>query len=298
MKDLYDTWKANRTVLELFDFVFNDNGYLCEEFFESCWAGSQVIDCCSIFRPTYVMLRGRCFRLMDGYNQTDVDETDKLSIHFNDVQGKLPGRKNIPQMVMYIGDSYPEVGIYPRVYLNYHDWNRVRFVQKRYSMLHDNPECTMAELNKVDPLNCTLPYFKGMLPYVHDIPTCHPSVVVEDYDRITSTSIEDYHCRRACERVENLNQMITSPDYSRSIHYAFRVETSFTDLEYEHYTEMRLTTFPGFISELGGQSGLFVGCSVMTIVQLGLWIVTLCAAFCRAVYLRYFSLPLAIRTGN
>ncbi|ETN78508.1 hypothetical protein NECAME_10327 [Necator americanus] len=37
--------------------------------------------------------RYRCFRLMDNYNQTDVDETDKLSIRFNNVQGTLSKKK-------------------------------------------------------------------------------------------------------------------------------------------------------------------------------------------------------------
>ncbi|PIO61670.1 hypothetical protein TELCIR_16799 [Teladorsagia circumcincta] len=139
----------------------------CEEFkfrfvfFNSWWAGSRIVDCCDIFKPTYVMLRGRCFRLTDDYNQTDVDENDKLSIYINNVQkGILAGKKNM--------------------------------------------------------------------------------------------------CLPACERVENQMQMTTKRDYTRNPDYSFRVETSFTDLQYEKYekySEIRLTTSAGFISELGGQSG-------------------------------------------
>ncbi|KAH7680236.1 hypothetical protein AAVH_41391, partial [Aphelenchoides avenae] len=36
---------------------------------------------------------------------------------------------------------------------------------------------------------------------------------------------------------------------------------------YENYEEVLLTTAPGFISELGGQSSLFVGVSLLTVVQ-------------------------------
>ncbi|PIO63097.1 hypothetical protein TELCIR_15319, partial [Teladorsagia circumcincta] len=170
-----------------------------------------------------------CFRLTDDYNQTDVDENDKLSIYINNVQkGILAGRKNVVQVVMYVGDSYPEVGIYPRVYLNYHDWNRVRFVQRRLSMPSNNPqEIDLLRLQLVDASS-------GKTAQLHG--TCLP----------------------ACERVENQMQMTTKRDYTRNPDYSFRVETSFTDLQYEKYSEIRLTTSAGFISELGGQSGFFV----------------------------------------
>ncbi|VDO49446.1 unnamed protein product [Haemonchus placei] len=319
LNNLYNTWRANRTVLEMFDFIFNQNGYRCDEFFDSCWAGSQILNCCEIFKPVYVMLRGRCFRLVDDYKQKDVDENAKISIQLNNVQtGSLTGRKNRIQVVLYIGDAYQEVGIYPRVYLNYHDWNRLRFVQRRLSMLPNNPQCSLAPLNQgkstcfvynwlmrvvVNPLNCTVPYFKGMLPYVDDVPSCEPLLLVNNYANITSTILENYHvgvsynfqCLPACERIENHMQMTTSPDYSRQFSYSFRVEASFTDLQYESYSEIRLTSPAGFISELGGQSGLFVGCSVMSFVQLILSVLSLFVIFARKIYVRYFSLALNVK---
>ncbi|RCN50028.1 hypothetical protein ANCCAN_03857 [Ancylostoma caninum] len=220
LRELYNTWRANRTILEMFDFLFSENGYLCQEFFESCQAGSRILDCCSIFKPTYVMLRGRCFRLVDDYNQTDVDENDKLLIRFHAVQGSLAAKKkNKAQVIMYIGDSNPEIGLYPR-------------------------------------------------------------------------------CLPACERVENHKQMITSQDYSGNMNYSFRIETSFTDLQYEHYSEIRMTTALGFISELGGQSGLFVGCSILSVVQVIVSVVIFCVAFSLRIYKTYFSLLLSVKTNN
>lgn len=31
LDDLFHLWRGNRTQLEMFDFVFNENGYTCEE---------------------------------------------------------------------------------------------------------------------------------------------------------------------------------------------------------------------------------------------------------------------------
>ncbi|EYC43023.1 hypothetical protein Y032_0506g2677 [Ancylostoma ceylanicum] len=256
----------------------------------------------------------RCFRLVDDYNQTDVDENDKLSIRFHSVQGLIAAKKkNRAQVIMYIGDSHPEIGLYPRVYLNYRDWNRVRFVQRKISMLPENPTCSQSPLDQgkstcfvynwvqrviVSQLNCTLPYFKGMLSYLNEVPVCHPSVVIDDYDRITSTILENFSCLPACERVENHRQMITSNDYTRNMNYSFRIETSFTDLQYEDYSEIRMTTALGFISELGGQSGLFVGCSILSVVQIIVSVVIFCVAFSLKIYKTYFSLLLSVKTNN
>uniref|UniRef100_A0A0K0D8A2 C2 domain-containing protein n=1 Tax=Angiostrongylus cantonensis TaxID=6313 RepID=A0A0K0D8A2_ANGCA len=144
------------------------------QLFAACWGGSQFLDCCSIFEPTYVMLRG------------------------STPMGRKT-RESFPQVVMYIGDSHPEIALYPRFYLNYHDWNRIRFTQRRISMLSDNPmwksTCFVYNWIKhvlLSPLNCTLPYFKGMLSYVDDVSVCETSVIVNDYHRIMSQKLDNY----------------------------------------------------------------------------------------------------------
>ncbi|VDP42302.1 unnamed protein product [Heligmosomoides polygyrus] len=278
LDDLFHLWRGNRTQLEMFDFVFNENGYTCEEMFQSCYAGSQDLDCCAVFQPTFVMMRGRCFRLIDDYYQQDYDETDRLTLYFQRIQGFLLGNTTRPQLVTYISDPNPEVGLYPRVYLSLNDYNRLRFVQRKVSIC--SALISPIVLGKstcfvynwvyrvvVEPLNCTLPFFKSMLPYMADVPVCEPLPVVENYDAITSTTIENFRCLPACERVENNWQIMSSIDTNPSPDYGFRLEASFSELEYEYYSEIRLTTIPRFISELGGQSGLFVGCSIMTLVQ-------------------------------
>ncbi|KAK6009469.1 hypothetical protein OSTOST_25595, partial [Ostertagia ostertagi] len=141
----------------------------------------------------------------------------------------------------------------------------------------------------VKPLNCTVPYFKDMLSYVDDVPTWEPLLLVNDYARITSSMLENYNRLPACERVENQMQMTTSRDYTRSPDYSFRVETSFSDLQYEKYSEIRLTTSAGFISELGGQSGLDELRAVDPFNS-----ESFCYLFPVEVYVRYFSLALSI----
>ncbi|KAL6740019.1 hypothetical protein Aduo_013409 [Ancylostoma duodenale] len=310
LDSVYKQWRGNRTQLHMFDYVFSQNGYTCQEMFHLCYAGSRDLDCCKVFEPTFVMMRGRCFRLIDSYYQTDVDETDRLSVFFNRVQGPLLQNSTRPQLVTYITDHHPETGLYPRVYLSLNDWNRLRFVQRKISMIPENNLCSTDPLNQgkstcfvynwinrvlVKPLNCTLPFFKTMLPYLAHVPVCEPMTILQHYHTVTSTIVENYKCLPACERTENYWQMTNSIDTSPSPKYAFRVEASFTDLEYEDYSEIRLTTPARFISELGGQSGLFVGCSVMTFVQGILSIVVFLYDRARRTYLGHLAVPLTLR---
>ncbi|KAK6748832.1 hypothetical protein RB195_001451 [Necator americanus] len=269
LDDLYKVWRGRRTQQEMFDFVFNENGYTCNEMFQSCYAGSQNLECCEVFETTFVMMRGRCFRLINNYYQTDVDETDKLTLYFNRIQGRLLGNNTRPQLVMYISDHHPEIGLYPRVYLSLNDWNRLRFVQRRISMVSENNLCSTDPRNKgkstcfvynwinrmvVAPMNCTLPLLQSMLTHPANVSACEPITVVENYHNVTSTIVENYGCLPACERIENNWEMTSSMDTSPSPKYAFRIEASFSDLAYEEYTEISLTTLSRFISELGGQS--------------------------------------------
>ncbi|VDM79078.1 unnamed protein product [Strongylus vulgaris] len=60
LNSLYKNWRGNRTQDQMFDFVFNENGYTCAEMFQECYAGSLELDCCKVFEPTFVMMRGRC----------------------------------------------------------------------------------------------------------------------------------------------------------------------------------------------------------------------------------------------
>lgn len=39
------------------------------------------------------------------------------------------------------------------------------------------------------------------------------------------------------------------------------------DMVFEKYEEVRTTTFPGFVSQIGGQLSLFLGISIVTVAQ-------------------------------
>lgn len=135
----------------------------------------------------------------------------------------------------------------------------------------------------IEQYNCTVPYYKYtvihksynkyiyhlQLSYLKDVPICEPDVIVNNFENISLTpSTIGYKCTSACSRIENTVTLATSIDTDPDPSYMFRIEASFTYLEYEQYKEIRTTSTAGFISELGGQAGLFVGSSVMSFVQL------------------------------
>lgn len=177
--------------------------------------------------------------------------------------------------------------------------------------------------NVVDPLNCTLPYFSEMLYYMSKKPVCDPAVVVAAYSNVTSPLLSNYHvllfhipttrfkCQPACQRVENDIQITSTADASVNPSYSFRIEISFNEfakrtavfkknsrLEYEQYTEVRQTSLAGFISELGGQSGLFVGCSIITFIQLGQSIVFFLVRVISNSYREYISIPISLKIAD
>lgn len=130
-----------------------------------------------IQRFKQLLITFRCFRLVDDYYQQDYDETDRLTLYFQRIQGFLLGNTTRvssssldfwcsslqqysviepglidkdfqPQLVTYISDSNPEVGLYPRVYLSLNDYNRLRFVQRKVSMYPEHNLCSAAPLNQ------------------------------------------------------------------------------------------------------------------------------------------------------
>ncbi|CAB3409066.1 unnamed protein product [Caenorhabditis bovis] len=282
LEQFYDRWKGNRSQYEMFEFVYEKHGYNCSDLFQTCYGGSVLYNCCDIFEPTYAMLRGKCYRLIDSYYQNDTDEVSKVSIFFKNIITPLMGDGKTPQLVLYNSDSNYEIGVYPRLFINAHDWNRLRFTQKSLVLLPHNDRCSHDDIYQgkftcfvykwliqlINQYNCTVPYYRYKLHYLYGIPVCNNSVIVNNFQNISLTpTLQGYKCSPACSRIENSMQVMSSIDYDPDPTYMFRIEASFTYLEYEQYKEVQKTSTPGFISELGGQTGLFVGCSVMTIVQ-------------------------------
>ncbi|VDM63250.1 unnamed protein product [Angiostrongylus costaricensis] len=233
-----------------------------------CRAGPRHFDCCSAFAATFVMLRGRCFRLVEDLYQSDIYGTDNLLLYFNRLRGFLIRNTTGAQMIAHLGDSHVEVGLYPRLYLSVNNWNHLHFFQRKVSMVPEKNLCS------TDPLNQGL--HKGIVVHFKQ-PGCDWKV-----DRLMV-------CLPACERVENHWQMTSNVDERALAQNGFGFEASFNEMEYEYYLETHTTTPARFISELGSQCGLFVGGSLMTLIQLFFTVVMFSFGFIRKAYRTYIA---------
>lgn len=50
--------------------------------------------------------------------------------------------------------------------------------------------------------------------------------------------------------------------------FRFNLEVSFYDLQYEYVKEVKTNSIPSFMSQIGGQFGLFLGLSIITMIQM------------------------------
>jgi len=194
-----------------------------------------------------------------------------------------------PQIIVYISDKYSDVGTFPRFYVNFHESMYMRLKARRIINLPSNSQCTprLEERGRatcfmskwlwrkvVSPLNCTVFYLRHKHP---EYSVCEPEVIVRNYAKVNDLrggGNESARCLPACRRTEYTVSLFRSEStiLREPARYlpAFRIELSYIHLEVERYEEVITTTLPGFVSQLGGQSGLFVGLSVCTIIQFGL----------------------------
>lgn len=96
----FSRWKGNRSNSEMFDFVFSKNGITCRDvspfvqaipeiqIFTRCLYGARALNCCEIFTPSYVLMRGRCMRLTR-FKQNGASEGDKLVLYFATPESRL-----------------------------------------------------------------------------------------------------------------------------------------------------------------------------------------------------------------
>ncbi|KAE9548829.1 hypothetical protein FO519_007965 [Halicephalobus sp. NKZ332] len=282
----FHRWRGTRSYSTFFRQLFEDFGYSCNKLFDSCYYGSETIDCCKAFKPVYVMLRGRCFQLTNFY-QRDPDEVGKLSLSINLLPSPIIDPDNVQsQVVIYISDRFPDIATFPRFYLNYMQWNRMRFQLKEIKMLPTFGQCTDNPNNLgratcfvnhwiknkvISKFNCTVFYFEHK---AKGVPICDPEVIVRDYNQFVNPSMKGLQCVPPCLRFDTSIEIYTAEDMPTAGYYpinpevpAFRLEASYTMLTYESYQEVLTTSLQGFISQIGGQFGLFLGLSVITIIQ-------------------------------
>ncbi|KAH7697783.1 Protein DEL-8, partial [Aphelenchoides avenae] len=128
--------------------------------------------------------------------------------------------------------------------------------------------------NVVNPFNCTVPYLSNV-PGVPALTACEPLSIAREYyntiQLVHSGSIHSQDCIPGCTRWEYSVSLQQSPALIEFSEYTFNLEASFYDLQYEHVKEVFTTSVPGFMSQIGGQFGFFLGLSIITMIQITLY---------------------------
>uniref|UniRef100_A0A183C2J1 Acid-sensing ion channel 1-like n=1 Tax=Globodera pallida TaxID=36090 RepID=A0A183C2J1_GLOPA len=289
LADLFRHWRGDRSNLEFFKFFFEENGYKCEQLFQTCYYGKREIPCCDLFRPNYVMMRGRCF-IMREFAQTEPDEAGKLMFFFHQMHSPfLDAEGTQKQIVAYISQLYEDIPTFPRFYLNNHTWYRIRLKKRRISMLSPNPHCASEQTEKrgncyveswhrervTKPFNCTIFYLAHKNP---ELEVCDPKVIFLNYRSVLNmvSNRSAYQnltkCLPACQRdiidtqlYSNKFQDQRSNTGARNAN--FHLEASYDNLQVEYYEEQLTTTTTGFISQIGGQLSFFLGISSISVLQ-------------------------------
>uniref|UniRef100_A0AC34RMW9 Uncharacterized protein n=1 Tax=Panagrolaimus sp. JU765 TaxID=591449 RepID=A0AC34RMW9_9BILA len=292
----FKKWKNSRDYFEFYNFLFEDAGYKCKDLFSECWYAGDELPCCDLFRPSYVMLRGRCLRLREFY-QEDPALTGTISLYLKFLPSNLLGKgASQPQTILYVSDGYPDVATFPRFYMNPFEMNQLHFNRRVISMLPTNPSCSndtkaqgvgtcfvskWLERKIVQPLNCTLFYLSSKHPH---LPICEPEKIVSSYKNVVNLAFDNNtRCLPACFRRDATMQMqITSLSYKFVQNLSdpvYQLEFAYDALQEEMFTEIITTTLPSFIAELSGQSGLVMGITMTTFGDFILWIIFICKKF-------------------
>ncbi|KAE9546852.1 hypothetical protein FO519_009936 [Halicephalobus sp. NKZ332] len=260
-------WQSNRNLPDFYSFLFEEAGYKCKDFFEKCYYAGDEIPCCDIFRFSYVMLRGRCLKLREFF-QEDPAATGTL----------------IPQIILYVSDEFPDVPTFPRFYLAPNHLNQLHLERRITSMLPDNPHCsnsssaigvgtcmvnTWLDRRIVNPLNCTVFYLRNKHP---ELPVCSPKEIVKNYNNMINLAFSNgTQCLPACFRRETKLVMQETKvvtylleDASQNV---FHLEFAFDALQETMFQEVTTTTVPGFIAEISGQFGLFLGICIFSMAH-------------------------------
>uniref|UniRef100_A0A914HJ15 Uncharacterized protein n=1 Tax=Globodera rostochiensis TaxID=31243 RepID=A0A914HJ15_GLORO len=289
LADLFRHWRGNRSNLEFFKFFFEENGYKCEQLFQTCYYGKREIPCCDLFRPNYVMMRGRCF-IMREFAQTEPDEAGKLMFFFHQMHSPfLDAEGTQKQIVAYISQLYEDIPTFPRFYLNNHTWYRIRLKKRRISMLSPNPHCAPEQTEKrgncyveswhrervTKPFNCTIFYLAHKNP---ELEVCDPKVIFLNYRSVLNmvSNRSAYQnltkCLPACQRDIIDTQLYSNKFQDQRSNTGaknanFHLEASYDNLQVEYYAEQLTTTTTGFISQIGGQLSFFLGISSISVLQ-------------------------------
>ncbi|VDP09092.1 unnamed protein product [Heligmosomoides polygyrus] len=292
LNQLYMQWSNGYTTEEFFNLIQEKYGYSCDELFRECQLAGKVMNCCSdLFERQVVMRRGICFQTRKFVNQTEADDIGRLVLSLKAPPSITNPYYNFsqPQIIVYITDNFDHVVDFPRFYLYPHEWNRMRFTARYIALIENKDVCTQRIFGKdaecvirkwllsniVYPFNCTLSYLTdiGSLPPTTGV--CRPDVIADNYynniQLVWNSATVNEECIPGCHRWDYQTALQQSQTLVPFADYTFNLEASFNDLQYEYVKEVYTTSVPGFMSQIGGQFGFFLGLSIITLLQMILY---------------------------
>uniref|UniRef100_A0A0K0EV66 DEgenerin Like (inferred by orthology to a D. melanogaster protein) n=1 Tax=Strongyloides venezuelensis TaxID=75913 RepID=A0A0K0EV66_STRVS len=291
LNDMYNVWSRGYDVEEFFDLIQGRYGINCEDLFYDCELSGNKINCCGqVFQQQVVMRRGLCYQTIKGLNQTEADDVGKLAIHM-----KAPASSSStiyayqPQLIIYVSDNFDYAMDFPRYYIYPNEWNRMYLTSRRIELLEHSGDCTYRIEGTdsacfikqwltntiINVYNCTLTYLNG-IPGTENYPICNLSSIVNNYyntiQLVKAGSINSSLCIPGCNRWEYHPTLQQTPVLENFTDYVFNLEVSFYNLQYERVREIYTTSIPGFMSQIGGQFGFFLGLSIITMFQIIIFI--------------------------
>uniref|UniRef100_A0A0K0FVE8 Transmembrane protein n=1 Tax=Strongyloides venezuelensis TaxID=75913 RepID=A0A0K0FVE8_STRVS len=235
-----------------------------------------------MFEETFVLIRGKCFKMKDFY-QISPDEMDKISLIIKPIGSTFIGNSRFQeQVVVYSNERKKYVPFFPRFYIYGNNQNILKFNKYVYYLLDNNNQCNpnrnyeglslcyidyWLKTKLHDPYNCTL-FYMGYKNWK----MCDPIIILKNYEKIMSVALDNVKCLQACTYEE-----IRTEFFSKHLNYALngtknkkdyriRVEFSYLKMKNYVYQEVSKLTISGYISELGGYTGLFIDLNIISLL--------------------------------
>uniref|UniRef100_A0A0N5B7K5 Acid-sensing ion channel 1 n=1 Tax=Strongyloides papillosus TaxID=174720 RepID=A0A0N5B7K5_STREA len=287
----YTYWSRNYTTESFFNYIQDTYAIKCNEFFTSCQFDGSEMDCCNdLFRPMAVMRRGLCFQSREGLKQKEVDDLGKLSIRLK----ALPSASSFEnqyqkQVIVFVTDNFNYVTTGQRYYLSPNVYNRIYLSARKIELLEHKNDCSSKiegadaacivrnwlHENVIALKNCTLTYLKD-IPGVDDYPICNVSTIANFYfltiQYTRSGGMGSSMCLPGCHRWEYFLTLQQGNALTSFSGFNFSLDVTYFSLQYQKITEVSTTTIPGFMSQIGGQFGFCLGFSIITIIQIFIYL--------------------------
>uniref|UniRef100_A0A0K0DVS3 Acid-sensing ion channel 1 n=1 Tax=Strongyloides stercoralis TaxID=6248 RepID=A0A0K0DVS3_STRER len=285
---LYTKWSKNYSNYDFFFYVHKKYGLKCEELFRKCYYHKKIENCCkNILKPIPVLGRGICFQTIKGLKQQDEDDIGKLLLEMNApfVNHKNKLNNNQSKLVVFVNSDFDVITtghpifIFPNVYNTFLiNAKRIKLIEKNMNCANEiegnNNICFLKNFLKskiIGPYNCIFSYLKHIYFY-EKYPICNLSTIIHLYYEnphiLRLPSKSQTKCIPGCNRWQYFTTLQVGNMLTQFSGYHFNLEMSYLNLQYEQITESYTTSIPTFIAEIGGQLGLFLGISVITLLQI------------------------------